>query len=136
MNSSVVAMRESTGTATPPTEVAPTTHPARLDSLDAFRGFTMCWLMGGKALAVASAALAGLAFLRVQLPHSAWEGVRYYDISWPSFMLMVGVAVPVSYARRSQTQTRGGFLRGAWKRAAILFLLGSLRESLSDGTPR
>ncbi|MDP3071770.1 MAG: hypothetical protein Q8N18_15875 [Opitutaceae bacterium] len=109
---------------------------ARLHSLDAFRGFTMFWLMGGKALVVALSALAGLEFVRYQLSHSAWEGVRYYDLVWPSFMLMVGVSIPFSFAMRSRTQTRGQLMRDAWKRAAVLFLLGSLRESLSDGVPR
>jgi predicted acyltransferase len=109
---------------------------SRLVSLDVFRGFTMFWLMGGKAFVLALASLAGLEFFHYQLNHSAWEGVRYYDIVWPSFMLMVGMAIPFSFARRAAEQTRGAMLRDAWKRAAILFLLGSLRESLHDNTPR
>ena len=40
-----------------------------------------------------------------QLEHSTWEGLRFYDLIWPSFMLMVGVSIPFSYAKRSQTQT-------------------------------
>src|SRR5437868_4168164 len=88
----------------------------RLLSLDAFRGFTMFWLMGGKALVLAVTTLLGLAFVRYQLTHSDWEGVRYYDLVWPSFMLMVGVSVPFSFARRSATQTRGEFLRDARRR--------------------
>ena len=115
---------------------SPGSGTARLGSLDAFRGFTMFWLMGGKALALALAALGGFEFVRYQLNHSAWEGVRYYDLIWPSFMLMVGVSIPFSFARRLLAQTRGQLLRDAWKRAAILFLLGSLRESLHDGVPR
>ncbi|HUR59577.1 MAG TPA: hypothetical protein VM029_17800 [Opitutaceae bacterium] len=110
--------------------------PSRLVSLDAFRGFTMFWLLGGKAFVIALASLAGLEFFRSQLNHSAWEGVRYYDIVWPSFMLMVGVAIPFSFTRRAADQTRGALLRAAWKRAAILFLPGSLRESIHDNTPR
>ncbi|MBI4627049.1 MAG: DUF1624 domain-containing protein, partial [Verrucomicrobia bacterium] len=111
------------------------TPPTRLVSLDAFRGFTMFWLLGGKSLVVALAALSGLEIIRDELNHSEWEGLRYYDLIWPSFMLMVGVSVPFSFARRSLTQTRGEMLRDAWKRAAVLFLLGSLRESLSTGAP-
>lgn len=107
----------------------------RLMSLDAFRGFTMFWLLGGKAFVVAVATLAGLDFVLYQLGHSAWEGVRYYDLVWPSFMLMVGMAVPFSFARRSLVQTRSQLMLTAWKRAIILFLLGSVRESLSSGTP-
>ena len=114
-----------------PTPVADT----RLVSLDAFRGFTMFWLLGGKAFIVALATVGGIEFVRYQFTHSEWEGLRYYDLIWPSFMLMVGMAIPFSFARRSLTQTRGELMRGAWQRAVILFLLGSLRESLSHGEP-
>ena len=106
------------------------TSPARLVSLDAFRGFTMFWLMGGKAFVMALAALGGpvTAFIGYELEHSAWEGLRYYDLIWPSFMLMVGVSIAFSF-RRERNMAR------VWRRAAVLFLLGSLRESISTGTP-
>lgn len=103
----------------------------RLVSLDAFRGFTMFWLMGGKAFILAIAGL-GLGVvsdvLRYQLIHSSWEGLRYYDLIWPSFMLMVGVSIAFSFRRERN-------MAHVWKRAAVLFLLGSLRESISTGTP-
>ena len=108
---------------------------SRLISLDVFRGFTMFWLAGGKAFVVAAASLCGFEFVRYQLSHSEWEGVRYYDVIWPSFMLMVGVSLPFSFAKRALTQTRSQITRGVWRRAAVLFLLGSIRESLSTGTP-
>jgi predicted acyltransferase len=125
--------RSATETISPP--IAAPVADARLVSLDAFRGFTMFWLLGGKALIVALATAGGIEFVRYQFTHSEWEGLRYYDLIWPSFMLMVGMAIPFSFARRSLTQTRGELMRSAWKRAAILFLLGSLRESLSHGEP-
>ncbi|MEY4938321.1 MAG: hypothetical protein RIQ93_56 [Verrucomicrobiota bacterium] len=95
----------------------------------------MFWLMGGKAFVLAVSGLLGLEFVRYQLGHSAWEGVRYYDLIWPSFMFMVGLSIPFSFARRSLAQNRGQLLRDAWQRATVLFLLGSLRESLSAGGP-
>jgi predicted acyltransferase len=95
----------------------------------------MFWLLGGKNFIVALAALAGIEAVRYQFTHSEWEGLRYYDLIWPSFMLMVGMAIPFSFARRSLTQTRGQIMRDAWKRAIVLFLLGALRESLSKGEP-
>src|SRR5689334_21435967 len=74
----------------------------RLVSLDAFRGFTMFWLMGGKACILAIAGL-GLGVvsdaLRYQLTHTPWVGLRYYDLIWPSFMLMVGVSIAFSFRR-------------------------------------
>jgi predicted acyltransferase len=104
----------------------------RLASLDAFRGFTMFWLMGGKATVLALSALVGgqvSGWMTYQLNHSDWVGLRYYDVIWPSFMLMVGMSVPFSLARHP------GMGR-IWRRAAVLFLLGSLRESISTGTPQ
>lgn len=95
----------------------------------------MFWLVGGKGFVVALAVLAGIEFIPYQLNHSDWEGLRYYDLIWPSFMLMVGVSIPFSFARRSLTESHGASLRTAWRRAIVLFLLGSLRESLSKGQP-
>jgi predicted acyltransferase len=50
-------------------------------------------------------------------------------------MLMVGVSVPLSFAKRSLTQTYHQQLARAAKRAIVLFLLGSLRESVLLGSP-
>ena len=110
----------------------------RLASLDVFRGFTMFWIVGGKGLVLALAALAPAVIAdaaKYQLNHSPWEGLRFYDLIWPSFMLMVGVSIPFSFAKRSQTQTRGRIMASAAKRALVLFLLGSLRESLHLNAP-
>jgi predicted acyltransferase len=50
-------------------------------------------------------------------------------------MLMVGVSVPLSFVKRSLTQTYQQQLAHAAKRAIVLFLLGSLRESVLLGSP-
>jgi predicted acyltransferase len=112
---------------------------ARLTSLDAFRGFIMFWLAGGTAIIHA---IAGLGknpvsdWLRYEFDHSAWVGLHFYDLIWPAFMLMVGVSVPFSFAKRSLTSTRRQWILHALKRASILFLLGSLRTSLNHGSPQ
>lgn len=112
---------------------------ARLDSLDAFRGFIMFWIVGGGSIAGGLQALAHNRFIDTvlyQLNHSAWEGLRFYDCIWPSFMLMVGVSIPFSYAKRSLTQTHQQMLMHALRRFLILMLLGAVRESVSLGSPR
>jgi len=114
-----------------------TAAPERLGSLDAFRGFVMLWIIGGEGL---MAGLAALGHNRVveaivyQLIHTPWQGLRFYDCIWPSFMLMVGVSVPLSFAKRSLAETYHQQLAHAAKRAIVLFLLGSLRESVSMGS--
>src|SRR5215472_14760163 len=112
--------------------------PERLGSLDAFRGFVMLWIIGGEGLMAGLAALAHnrvIDALAYELNHTPWQGLRFYDCIWPSFMLMVGVSVPLSFAKRSLTQTYHQQLAHAAKRAIVLFLLGSLRESVSMGSP-
>jgi len=111
---------------------------ARLVSLDAFRGFIMFWIVGGGALMLGLQALGHNPIIDTivnQLNHTPWEGLRFYDCIWPCFMLMVGVSVPFSYAKRSLTKTRRQMLTHALKRTAVLFLLGSLRESVHLGSP-
>ena len=111
----------------------------RLVSLDAFRGFIMFWIVGGGSLVLGLQSLGHNRLfdtLVYQLSHSSWEGLRFYDCIWPSFMLMVGVSIALAYARRSLTQTHSQMLRHALKRFLILFLLGSVRESVNLGSPR
>jgi predicted acyltransferase len=110
----------------------------RLVSLDAFRGFTMFWIVGGAELVRGLEHLGQnpvVAMLAYQLRHSDWEGLRFYDLIWPSFMLMTGMSLPFSYAKRIQTQTHGQIFLRVLRRFAVLFLLGSVRESVHLGAP-
>ncbi len=120
-------------------EVVEREKTSRLVSLDAMRGFTMFWIVGGASLiqTLEYFGQSGITnFLINQVDHSQWEGLRFYDCIWPGFMLMVGVSIPFSFANRSLTQSYPKMLRHAIRRFAILFLLGSLRESVSLGSPR
>jgi predicted acyltransferase len=110
----------------------------RLVSLDTFRGFIMFWIIGGEAFAVGLQALKPNALFNAlvyELNHTPWVGLRFYDCIWPSFMLMVGLSVPFSFAKRSRTQTYPQMLAHALKRFALLFLLGSLRQSVHSNAP-
>ncbi len=110
----------------------------RLTSLDAFRGWTMFWIVGGEALVLGLKALAPNALtngLVYELSHTDWQGLRFYDLIWPSFMLMTGMSLPLSYAKRSLTQTHHQIMLRVLRRCVILFLLGSLRESISFNHP-
>src|SRR5690349_2691849 len=95
-------------TGAPVDRLVPRPAPKRLVSLDAFRGWIMFWIVGGEALVVGLKALAPNALtngLVYELSHTDWQGLRFYDLIWPSFMLMTGMSVPLSYAKRSLTQT-------------------------------
>ncbi len=117
----------------------PNAAATRLVSLDAFRGFIMFWIVGGGSLVLGLQALGHnrvFDTLVYQLEHSSWEGLRFYDCIWPAFMLMVGVSIPFSYAKRSRTQTVRQMNLHALRRFLILFLLGSVRQSVHLDSPK
>lgn len=117
---------------------APPPAAARLVSLDAFRGFIMFWIVGGSALMLGLQNLGSNPVINTivsQLRHTDWQGLRFYDLIWPSFMLMTGMSLPFSYAKRSLTQTHSQILLRVLRRAVVLFLLGSLRESVHLKSP-
>lgn len=110
----------------------------RFLSLDTFRGFIMFWIIGGDALAAALALWLHnpvTNLLTYETQHTPWIGLRFYDCIWPSFMLMAGVSIPFAYAKRSLTGSDHDFKMHALRRAIVLFLLGSLRESFLLGSP-
>ncbi len=141
LSSALVEKERSATISELPGKASPTPSPGegRLVSLDTFRGFIMFWIVGGREiiaamlLAVKPNALSNA--LLYELSHSVWVGLHFWDCIWPSFMLMVGFSIPLSFAKRSRTQTYPQMLRHAVARAAILFLLGSLQESIANGAP-
>ena len=89
------------------TLLPPAAGDKRLVSLDAFRGWTMFWIVGGGAIVAGLHALSSNPLINglvYELSHTDWQGLRFYDLIWPSFMLMTGMSLPWSYAKRSLTQ--------------------------------
>jgi len=112
----------------------------RLMSLDVFRGFIMFWIVGGAAVVVKGFELIGdnpvTKLIAEQLKHSDWQGCTFEDLIWPSFMLIVGISLPFAFAKRVKLgQSYSTMFFHAAKRSVILFLLGSLRESVSEHQP-
>ena len=69
----------------------------RLYSLDTLRGFDMFWIIGGEALIIAFAKASGwdwLDKLATQMHHVEWNGFHFYDLIFPLFMFISGVAIP------------------------------------------
>ena len=79
------------------------------------------------------------AFLGYQFEHVPWIGCSFWDLIQPSFMFMVGVALPYSFAsRQARGESFGRMIRHALFRAGILILLAVFLSSplqLSRGTP-
>ena len=118
-------------------EAAPS--PARLTSVDAYRGFVM-FLMMAEVLRCCrvAAALPESGFWKFLCHHQShveWIGCSLHDLIQPSFSFLVGVALPFSMASRAargQSRTRMTW-HAAW-RALVLVLLGVFLRSL--GTPQ
>jgi heparan-alpha-glucosaminide N-acetyltransferase len=76
------------------------TPPARLVSLDAYRGVVMLTLLCGSVFH----SLKGHPqwhWLYVQNEHVAWDGCTLWDLIQPAFMFIVGVAMPFAFAVRT-----------------------------------
>ncbi|MHA3774010.1 acyltransferase family protein [Verrucomicrobiota bacterium sgz303538] len=111
-----------------PSPVTPAPRPARLVSLDAYRGFVMLLMISaGLNIPKVAAGFKDSAvwqFLAHQTDHAAWRGCTVWDLIQPSFMFMVGVALPYSVAARSaQGQPFGKlFLHALWRAFALVAL--------------
>lgn len=118
--------------AAPAANSAPTTPVAsapapRLMSLDALRGFDMLWIVGGDAVIGALSGLKGgpiTHFLAEQMDHVPWEGFHFYDLIFPLFVFMIGVAITLSLDRIVEKEGRAAALRRVFKRGLLLYLLG------------
>lgn len=97
---------------------------SRLLSLDVFRGATIASMMLVNNPGTWS-------HIYAPLEHAEWNGWTFTDTVFPFFLWIVGVAIPLSTARRiEQGQSRRTLLLHALRRAAILFGLGLLLAAL------
>jgi predicted acyltransferase len=117
-----------------PVGVSPVGPPARLASLDAYRGFVMLLMMAEvlrlKRVAQALPDSGVWSFFASQQSHVEWVGCSLHDLIQPSFSFLVGVALPYSIAsRRARGQATGTMIGHAVWRAAILILLGVFLRS-------
>ena len=115
-------------TADPPTPPLGRTGTERLQSLDAYRGLIMLTLLAGSIFH----SLKGHPvwnWLYVQNEHVDWAGCVYWDLIQPSFMFMVGVAMPFAFARRAALgDSWAQQLRHALFRALNLCAIGILLD--------
>ena len=126
--------RMTTPSSATPVGVSPPGPPARLASLDAYRGFVMFLMMAEvlrlKRVAQALPDSGVWSFFASQQSHVEWVGCSLHDLIQPSFSFLVGVALPYSIAsRRAKGQSTGVMIGHAVWRAAILILLGVFLRS-------
>ena len=100
----------------------------RLYSLDALRGFDMFWIMGAEEIFHTMAKATNAPFWTVlanQFTHPDWNGFHFYDLIFPLFLFIAGVATPYSVGRELQKgKTKNDVLWRVVKRGLILVILG------------
>jgi predicted acyltransferase len=112
-----------------PATLSPPASSTRLLSLDALRGFDMCWILG---LSTVVSQMLKRAFpqsdvvtgIATQFKHVDWAGFRFYDLIFPLFLFLAGVSLAIALPRRAARESRGATIRHLLARAAILVVLG------------
>ena len=104
-------------------------QPARLMSLDAYRGFVMLLMisagLGATKVAANFKDNAVWQFVAYHTGHADWRGCSLWDLIQPSFMFIVGVALPYSLAvRRAQGRPFEKLFAQALWRSFLLVALG------------
>lgn len=105
----------------------PTPKSDRLLSLDALRGFDLFWIIGGHAIILAlfkATQWGWVGFLNEQLRHAEWNGFTPYDLIFPLFLFLAGVATPYALTRRLADGSRAEVCRKILLRGLLLVLLG------------
>src|SRR6476659_7382026 len=110
------------------TAATPAPPSQRLYSLDALRGFDMFWIMGAEEIVHTLAKATGSPFwngFSNQLTHPAWNGFHFYDLIFPLFLFIAGVATPYSVGRELEKgKSRQQLVFRVIKRGLILVILG------------
>jgi heparan-alpha-glucosaminide N-acetyltransferase len=114
--------------------------PARLVSLDAFRGAIMILMasagLGASTIAKSYPESPVWRILGFHTDHTEWTGCSFWDLIQPAFMFMVGVALPWSVAnRRARGQAFGSmFAHAVWRGALLVLIAVFLTSAWSKQT--
>lgn len=114
--------------------------PSRLGSLDAYRGLVMIAL-AARGFGIHDTAEhfpdnSSWQTVGYQFEHVPWVGCAFWDLIQPSFMFMVGVSLPFSFAGRMGHGQSWWQLTGhAFLRSVVLIILGVFLMSKSGDRP-
>jgi predicted acyltransferase len=104
----------------------------RIAAVDALRGFSVFWLLGGEGAARAFHEMTGHmgpvmrsigAFVAMQFTHAEWDGFRFWDLVFPLLIFVTGMSVVFSLSKlngENNAEVYGRIVR----RFALLFVLG------------
>lgn len=100
----------------------------RLTSIDALRGFTMFFIIGGERIftsvyQVWPNSITGS--LARNMEHAEWEGFYFYDQIFPLFLFLVGLLIPTVILRsKEKGKSNKEIFFHICKRTIVLILLG------------
>ncbi|WP_206377127.1 heparan-alpha-glucosaminide N-acetyltransferase domain-containing protein [Sphingomonas sp. G-3-2-10] len=100
------------------------TSGGRLVSLDVLRGLTVVGMILVNSMA--GMKYGAQAEVYPLLLHAHWDGLMLADLVFPGFLMMVGVAIPLAFAKASE----GGHGGPIATRTARLFLVGFLLSNI------
>jgi predicted acyltransferase len=112
---------------------------SRLLSLDFFRGITMFLLIAEftelyNYLCAPGFEGTWLNSIGTQLHHHHWNGLRFWDLIQPFFMTIVGVSMPLSYAKRiKQGESHESIFKHIALRSVLLLFLGWWLYCIPEG---
>lgn len=105
----------------------PSSLSERLVSLDALRGFDMFWIIGAELLVLGLNDISQSGFtgwLATQFDHVEWEGFRFYDLIFPLFVFLMGVAITLSLDKTIEKEGKGAAVQRIVRRFVLLYILG------------
>ena len=110
------------------TEIKSDITSERLYSLDILRGFDMFLITGGAYLFAELAKFTNWGFFKAishQLEHVEWEGFAPWDLIFPLFMFIAGVAIPYALlAKREKGVPKSTLYKKVTRRLILLVVLG------------
>src|SRR5215468_6210070 len=116
----------------------------RIVSVDTLRGFAILWILGADGAILAldgmmrqkGPLLSGIgSFLGTQFTHSPWEGFRFYDLIFPLFIFVTGVAIVLSLTRIVEPESKSTAHWRVLRRSLLLFALGVVYGGVSESWP-
>jgi predicted acyltransferase len=106
----------------------------RLTSIDALRGFTMFFIIGGEGIFTSLSKIwpgTVTDALSRNMEHAGWEGFYFYDQIFPLFLFLVGILLPVVIFRsKEKGKSNKEITLHIARRTIILILLGWVNYGL------
>jgi predicted acyltransferase len=106
---------------------------SRIASVDALRGFSIFWIIGGDGIVWALSDMSAdrgpilrtiAQFVGRQMTHVEWEGLRFYDFIFPLLIFVTGTSIVFSLGKLIEREGRFNAHIRVLRRSLLLYALG------------